>query len=385
MSRKPMFALNLAIFVVSLGYGLVIPVMPFYMETLGAGGRELGWLTAVYALAQTVSAPFWGALSDRIGRKPVISVGMLGYAVSLFLFGMASSFWTLFLARSLSGILSSATSAASMAYIGDSVSENDRSRDMGRIGAAMSIGTVIGPVIGGILSGYSLALPFFVGAGISFIAFILILTALPESLIMMQKTEKEKRSSLSFFRESLVKHARIVLILIFIASFCQTGLQGITGLYVVDKFSLNSTQVGIVWMALAAVLVVAQGVLVGYFSDRIPEKTLIGIGLISGAFCLFVMTLTRGFVSVIVVLCLFALTVALTVPTLNASLSKVAEKNKGALMGMASTVRSLSKVVGPLLFGYLYEVNIELPYIVGAAVAVLGTVICVGWRKSKTM
>lgn len=378
-----MFALNLATFVVSLGYSLVIPAMPFYMETLGAGGRELGWLTAVYALAQTVCAPFWGALSDRIGRKPVVSIGMFGYAVSLFLFGMASSFWTLFIARSLSGILSSATAAASMAYIGDSVSEADRSRNMGRIGAAMSIGTVIGPVIGGALSGYSLALPFFVGAGIAFIAFILILTVLPESLTKTQKPEKGKRSSLPFLREALGRHAQTVLILIFIASFCQTGLQGITGLYVVDKFSLNSTQVGIVWMALAAVLVVAQGVLVGYLADRVSEKTLVGTGLISGAVCLLAITLTRGFVSVIVVLCLFALTVAVTVPTLNASLSKVADENKGTLMGIASTVRSLSKVVGPLLFGYLYEVNIELPYMGGAIVALLGVVICIAWEEPK--
>lgn len=96
MNKKPMLVLNLSTFVVSLGYSLVIPAMPFYMKTLGAGGRELGWLTATYALAQTICFPYWGALSDRIGRKPVIGIGMFGYAISLFLFGIASSFWTLF-------------------------------------------------------------------------------------------------------------------------------------------------------------------------------------------------------------------------------------------------------------------------------------------------
>lgn len=223
-----MFVLNLSTFVVSLGYGVVIPVMPFYMETLGAGGRELGWLTAVYALAQTICAPFWGALSDRIGRKPVIAVGMLGYAISLFLFGISSSFWSLFLARSLSGILSSASAAASMAYIGDTVIEEERSKNMGRIGAAMSIGTVIGPVIGGVLSEYFLSLPFFVGAGISLVAFTLILTALPESMDKVS-SEKAKLPIPDFIRQSISKHAMIVLLLIFIASLCQTGLQGITG------------------------------------------------------------------------------------------------------------------------------------------------------------
>ena len=151
MNRKPIFALKLATLVIALGYSLILPVMPFYMENLGAGGRELGWLTAVYALAQTVCAPFWGALSDRIGRKPIISIGIIGYSISLFLFGLASSFWTLFIARSLSGILSSATSVASLAYVGDSSSEEERSKNMSQLGASMSVGVMMGPLLGAFL------------------------------------------------------------------------------------------------------------------------------------------------------------------------------------------------------------------------------------------
>ncbi len=135
--------LKLATFVIALGYSLIIPVMPFYMKNLGAGGKELGWLTAIYALTQTLCAPFWGVLSDRIGRKPIISIGMLGYTISLLLFGLAS-FWTLLIARALSGILSSATSVASLAYVGDSSTEDERSKNMGQLGAAMSIGVMLG-------------------------------------------------------------------------------------------------------------------------------------------------------------------------------------------------------------------------------------------------
>lgn len=131
MKNKSILILYLVNFVVSLGYSLVLPVMPYYMESFGAGGKELGWLTAIYALMQTICAPFWGALSDRIGRKPVLSIGMLGYAVSLFLFGLASSIETLFIARGLSGILSSAAAAAAMAYVGDSVSNEERSKNIG--------------------------------------------------------------------------------------------------------------------------------------------------------------------------------------------------------------------------------------------------------------
>src|SRR5512139_520947 len=107
-SRKNVFILAFTLLVVMLGYGMVMPLMPFLIEQLGAGGRELGWLVSTYSLMQLICAPLWGMLSDRIGRKPVIAIGVLGYAVTLFLFGLATEFWMLFLARTFSGILSSA-------------------------------------------------------------------------------------------------------------------------------------------------------------------------------------------------------------------------------------------------------------------------------------
>uniref|UniRef100_UPI00117A3F0A MFS transporter n=1 Tax=Clostridioides difficile TaxID=1496 RepID=UPI00117A3F0A len=118
---------------------LIRPVVAFYTEKRGAGGRELGWLNAVDALAQTVCAPFWGALSDRLGRKPIISIGIIGYSISLFLFGLASAFWTLFIARSLSGRLSSATYVASLSSVGVSSSADDGSKKMSHLGSSMSV------------------------------------------------------------------------------------------------------------------------------------------------------------------------------------------------------------------------------------------------------
>lgn len=383
MNNKPIFALKLATFVIALGYSLILPVMPFYMENLGAGGRELGWLTAVYALTQTVCAPFWGALSDRIGRKPIISVGIIGYAISLFLFGLASSFWALFIARSLSGILSSATSVASLAYVGDSSSEDERSKNMSQLGAAMSVGVMIGPLLGGVLAGYSLALPFFTGAGISFIAFILIVTLLPESIERPVQSHKKETFDFSYLRSIVLGPAGIILMLVFVVHFCQTGLQGITGLYVVDKFGFTTRQVGVVWMVLAGVLIVVQGFLTGPLEKKAGEKLLILIGVFSKALVAFAMVLTSGFVSVLVVFSLFAVSSAITVPTLNASLSKVANQHKGTLMGFASTAGNLSKVVAPLLAGYLYESNIELPYIIMGWIALIGAVICFIWIKRK--
>ena len=183
IGRKNLFILSFTLLVVMLGYGMVMPIMPFYIEHFGAGGTELGWLMSTYSLMQLVSAPLWGILSDRYGRKPILSIGVLGYAVTLFMFGLAKSFTMLFIARSLSGILSSATMPTAMAYIGDNTPQQEKSKGMGQLGAMVGVGVILGPLMGGLLSTDSLSLPFFIGSGLAFLALLLVIFLLPESRI----------------------------------------------------------------------------------------------------------------------------------------------------------------------------------------------------------
>ncbi len=193
--RKNLYILAFSLVVVMLGFGIVIPIMPFYVEQLGAGGTELGLLVASYAIMRLICGPLWGSLSDRIGRKPVLMVGVFGYGVTMILFGLATKLWMLFLFRILSGILSSATSPTTMAYIGDSTPENERSQGMGALGAAVGVGTIFGPGLGGLLAGKNLAAPFFIAGGMSFCALLLIWLFLPESLTAAacQEADGKKR------------------------------------------------------------------------------------------------------------------------------------------------------------------------------------------------
>ena len=211
----------------------------------------------------------------------------------------------------------------------------------------------------------------------------LILTLLPESIERSGQTEKRKPFDFSDLKSIIFGSAGMVLILIFVVHFCQTGLQGITGLYVVDKFGFSTKQVGVIWMALAGILIVVQGFLTGPLAKKIGEKRLILIGMFCKALVAFAMVLTTGFVSVLVVFGLFAVSSAITVPTLNATLSKTDNQHKGTLMGFASTAGNLSKVIAPLLTGYLYESNIELPYITTGGIALIGVVICYIWIKNQ--
>jgi DHA1 family multidrug resistance protein-like MFS transporter len=148
-NRRSLLILSFTLVVVMLGFGLVIPIFPFFVEELGAGGRELGLLVATSALLEFVFAPVWGGISDRIGRKPVLMIGIVGYGLSSLLFGLSTQLWMLFASRALSGVLSSATLVTSLAYVGDTTAEEDRGKGMGYLGAAMALGVILGPGLGG--------------------------------------------------------------------------------------------------------------------------------------------------------------------------------------------------------------------------------------------
>lgn len=154
-NRRNLLILAFTMVVIMLGFGMVMPIMPFYIDKMGATGSDLCWLVAVYSLMQLIFAPVWGSVSDRVGRKPVLMLGITGYAIFLILFGLATQFWMLFLARSLAGILSSATYPSMMAFVSDSTTPEERGGGMGKLGAAMGLGIILGPGIGGWLAGES--------------------------------------------------------------------------------------------------------------------------------------------------------------------------------------------------------------------------------------
>jgi DHA1 family multidrug resistance protein-like MFS transporter len=300
---------------------------------------------------------------------------VLGYAVTLLLFGLANSFWMLFLARTLSGILSSATMPTAMAYIGDHAPEQERSKGMGQLGAAMGVGIVIGPLLGGFLSTDSLSLPFFIGAGLAFAAFVLVISILPESHTHLSATDNRTRLTREALRQTFLSPVGILLLVILIMSFGLTSFQGITGLYVVDKFHFDTRQVGAIWMVMGGMLILVQGALTGPMTERFGEAFLIRAGLVGGALGFIAMSLAVNYATTLVALGFFTLALALIGPALNAYISRFAGERQGAVMGLNSAATSLGRVIGPLWAGYLYEVNIEFPYLSGAAALIIGLLV----------
>jgi DHA1 family multidrug resistance protein-like MFS transporter len=375
INRKNLYILSFTLLVVMLGYGMIQPIIPFLITKLGASGRDLGVLSAVYAAMQLVFAPLWGTLSDRIGRKPVLLIGVLGYAIAMFIFGLATRFWMLFVARTFSGVLSSAAMPTAMAYISDNLPEEKRGGAMGQLGASVGLGVVLGPLLGGFLSTDSLSLPFFVGSGLALFSLLLVFIFLPESR-PVQTAEVAVKTENFWRRETLQKilfsPAGILMLLIFIIAFGMTNFQGIIGLYVVQKFAFDTRQVGAIWMVLGAVMIISQGLLTGPMTKFFGEVTVIRFGMLVGAIGFGGLLLANGFIPILLVTGFFILAIALIGPALNSYLSAFGGEHQGALMGLNTAFASLGRVVGPLWAGFSFDVNINYPFISGALTLLLG-------------
>src|SRR5512147_1303228 len=188
LKNRNIAILFFTLIVVMLGFGVIIPILPFLVEKFGGSGVAMGMLMAVFSLMQFIFSPFWGDLSDRYGRKPILLLGTLGNGLTMIGFGLSTNLWSLYLFRALGGILSSATLPTAMAFIGDSTEEHERGGGMGIVGAAMGVGMVLGPGIGGMMGGKSLQAPFFLSAALSLLAMTLIWFLLPESLPADKRT-----------------------------------------------------------------------------------------------------------------------------------------------------------------------------------------------------
>lgn len=373
--NKNVWILAFTLIAVMLGYGIIIPILPFYIESMGAGGTELGLLVAAYAMMRLLFGPIWGSASDRFGRKPILMVGVFGYAVAMFFFGLATQLWMIFAARILSGILSSATAPTTMAYIADSTSEEDRGGGMGILGAAVGIGTILGPGLGGLLSGGNIATPFFIAAGLSLVAVGFIYWFLPESHPKEQRVARESklnRLSLEQFRCLMTSPIAILLILTFIATCGLLIFYGIFGLYALDKFGYGPVQVGTLMMFLGLLSALGQGILSGPVTKRWGETIIIKATLLLGGIAYLLLAPVQSLLPFLVGLGILMLAMAILIPALTALTSKLAPFEQGIAMGFSNSFMSLGRIVGPLAGGFVFDLNISYPFLAGAGVLFLG-------------
>ena len=400
MINKHLFVLLACVFVVMIGLGITMPVLPFYVERLalaeGATRQSvvmhIGLLTGVYALGLLIFAPVWGRLSDRIGRRPLILIGIAGYVVAQVLFGLSTSLWLLYAARILGGILSSATLPVSAAYIADMTTDTERGRGMAWLGTAVSLGFVVGPALGGILSrtdlhfrmryGHflidSFSVPFFAAAFLGLLTLFAAMRWLPESL---QAHALRAAGEETDWRR-LAQNLGPLLGLALIAQFGLAIFEATFALYAQAKFNYGPAEVGAVFVVCGLVMTIFQVGAVGLLAGRIREIYQIGagFGLMGTSLALLVMARTTFIIFVLVGL--FALGTAFVSPNLAALISKRGGNRRvGAALGVQNAASSLGLVSGPLLGGALFIWQMNAPYLLTGALLVTVAFV-IGWKAA---
>ena len=387
--KKELCVLLACLFVVMIGVGVTLPVLPFYIERLGlaeGSSRQsvvmhIALLTGVFALGQLVFAPIWGRLSDRIGRRPLILIGIGGYVISQVFFGLATSLPLLYAARILGGILSSATLPVAAACVADMTTEKKRGRGMAWLGTAVSLGFVVGPALSGGLSRTDLhinarfvhfrmdgfSVPFFAAALLGLLAFFAALRWLPESLTAQMPRATDEKTD---WRQMLRRFAP----LLGVALAGQFGLaifEAIFALYAQTKFSYGPVEVGTVFVVCGLVMTVLQAGAVGFLSGRIREVHQIGAGFTLMGTSIMLLVLARTPNSVLLLVGLLASGMAFIAPNLATLISKSGgSRHAGAALGFQNTANSIGQAGGPLLGGVLFIWRINAPYLLTGALLI---------------
>ncbi|MEX2571125.1 MAG: MFS transporter [Gemmatimonadota bacterium] len=375
-SRTPLAILFLTVFLDLVGFGIVIPLLPLYAEEFGASPVAVTWLVAVYSLMQFAVAPWWGQLSDRHGRRPILLIGLFGSGLSYLFFGLAGTLGGLFAARILAGVMG-ANIGVAQAYVADVTNERERARGMGMIGAAFGLGFIFGPVIGGLLSQFGMSVPFFAASALAFGNGLLAVVRLPESLGARDRTaggHSGFRARLRHFRKLTRSSDMGVLYLaFFLITFGFAALEATLSLWADRRWQLTPAGVAYVFAYLGLVVTVVQGTLVGPLVKHLGERRLALVG--AGAFAVGLATtpLAASPLGVAIGLAVLAFGQGTAVPAISALISQRAPSTEqGRLLGVSQSLSALGRVVGPIWGGIAFaRIGIGAPYLSAALLAVL--------------
>ncbi|MFJ8262966.1 MFS transporter [Rummeliibacillus sp. NPDC094406] len=375
------------IFIAFLGVGLIIPVMPSFMNIMHLSGKTMGNLVAVFAVAQLLMSPLAGRWVDRYGRKKIITIGLFLFGISELIFGLGTHVSVLYLSRMLGGISAAFIMPGVTAYVADITSVQERPKAMGYISAAISTGFIIGPGFGGFIAEYGIRMPFFFAAAIAFLACISSIFILKEPLTKEQLAEISAKTKQTSFINDLKKSLNplyfIPFIIVFVLAFGLSAYETVFSLFSDHKFGFTPKDIAAIITISSIFGVIVQIFMFGKMVDKLGEKKLIQLCLIAGAILAVTSTVISGFWAVLVVTCFIFLAFDLLRPALTTFLSKTAGNEQGFIAGMNSTYTSLGNIIGPMLGGILFDVNIHYPYLFAAVIMVIGLGITFVWKEKQ--
>ena len=379
---RPLVVIFLTIFVNLVGFGIIIPLLPFYAETFGASPLTIGLLFAVFSACQLVAAPALGDLSDRYGRRPVLIFSLAGTVVSFVMMALAHSIAMLFVARIVDG-LSGGNISTARAYVADVTEPKDRARAYGLIGAAFGLGFIMGPALSGVLARYSYTAPVWAAAGITLVATLMAWLWLPETVHRAAAgTGMPFRNLAEMMRRPGLRR---MLWIDFIYWFAFAIFQTTFALFVARRFGFDVSQTGYFFAAFGILGAIVQGGFIRPIVRRLGDKTTFILGLVFSAIGLAGAAVTHSVPMFVLILVPLSLGMGFGMPTISSLVSRAAGRHEqGRVQGAASAIESLSRTLGPVWgAAVLQRFGEAAPYLSAAAFFLVTWIMTVGYHVTE--
>jgi DHA1 family tetracycline resistance protein-like MFS transporter len=380
---RPLLIIFLTIFVNLVGFGIIIPLLPFYAETFGASPVVIGFLFAIFSLCQLIAAPVLGGLSDRFGRRPILIFSLAGTVVSFVMLAMAHSVWMLFAARIVDG-LSGGNISTARAYVADVTEPKDRARAYGLIGAAFGLGFILGPALSGVLSGISYTAPIWAAAGITLVATVMAWLWLPETVHRTNAGTGNPLTDLpALWHRPLVRR---ILAIDFVYWLAFAIFQTTLSLFAARRFGFGVAQIGYFFAAFGILGAMVQGGLIRPVVRRLGDKPTFLLGLAFASIGLVATALSHSIWMFAAALLPLALGMGFGHPTMTSLVSQVARGDEqGRVQGAASAVESLGRTIGPVWGNStLQHFGESTPYISAAALLIVTLLLSAGFQVADS-
>lgn len=357
------------VFLVMVGFGIVMPILPFFARRFDASPVQMGLLITAWAVAQFIASPFWGLAADRIGRKPVLVAGLFGYTFAFLGMALAQSYSMLLGARIVGGLVSASVLPSAQAIAADLSAPEDRSAVLGRMGAGFGLGFLVGPAAGGALALAGPLVPFYAAAVASALALPLVIRLVDEPPADA-RSAATSRLGAGALAHALRSPELPLYLMAFATTFGGSSLFSMLGYYAIDRAGGTPSDVGAMFAALGLGSVVTQGIAVGPVTRRWGEVRTIRASFIVGAVGFFMVALANTVALITITVCMTSFAMAFLRPSLAALNSRTTRLGYGTSLGMQTSFDSLGRTLGPLCAGTLYDMDRVGPF-AGAAVTYL--------------
>jgi MFS transporter, DHA1 family, multidrug resistance protein len=380
--RKKLIILMINMFIAIGSFGIIIPILPTYLQSIGQGGTAAGLMIAIFAGAQLIFSPIAGKWTDQYGRRKMIIYGLIGLTASMFIFYAVDWIWWLYASRALGGIGAALLVPAIFAYVADITTMEQRAKGNSLISAAMSLGIVIGPGIGGFLTDFGLKMPFLISAIVSLVAVIF-------SIVVLKESQLEEAGGVHYDNEPMVKKMVrsvkmpyfIPLIITLVMSFGLMSYESVLGLFVDNEFGATPQEIALMITATGIISTIVQLFIVDRLVVRFGEEKVLSIFLAVATLGFLLSIFASSYALFFGITLIIFLATSILRPVLNTLISKLAGKEQGFAMGMNNSYMSIGNILGPTLGGVLYDVNMVYPFVLGFILLVLTTMTNVVWAK----